>query len=184
MRPRPARPLPTTRFTVGLGRCSVAHGVLLRQLGCHRYGQRRRWGRPHAPGWTSPAGRQAGGCACALVVSVRAVGPPAVGCIWQLACPPQAPLHKALLLAPPHLAGGQYDYISTFSASPDVGGFDKLCLRPGQGGLFAQCMTAGGLGRPGMLLPPAPPLSGSCLCRPPTCMHTTPTICETPAIGC
>ncbi|KAL4427326.1 hypothetical protein ABPG77_003235 [Micractinium sp. CCAP 211/92] len=41
--------------------------------------------------------------------------------------------------------GGQYDYISAFASSPDVGGFNKLCVRPGQGGFFAQCMTAGAL---------------------------------------
>jgi len=38
---------------------------------------------------------------------------------------------------------GTYDFISTFSSSSQVGGFNKVCIPPGElEGAYAQCMTA------------------------------------------
>ncbi|PSC71772.1 T9SS C-terminal target domain-containing [Micractinium conductrix] len=41
--------------------------------------------------------------------------------------------------------GGEYDYVSTFKNSPSLGGFNKLCIKPG---VFAQCMTAACYNKP------------------------------------
>lgn len=40
--------------------------------------------------------------------------------------------------------GGAYDLVSTYSESPNIGGFDKVCVKgvDGANGFYAQCMTA------------------------------------------
>ncbi|KAL4440240.1 hypothetical protein ABPG75_003241 [Micractinium tetrahymenae] len=77
-------------------------------------------------------------CGCIIPTAANGLGNNSLtpGCGYLNA----TPICKAI--ADNTIYGGQYDYISTFTASPDVGGFNKLCVRPGQGGLFAQCMTA------------------------------------------
>lgn len=56
--------------------------------------------------------------------------------------------------------GGQYDYISTFTKSAQVGGFNKLCLAPkGMQGMFAQ---VGGCGMLAARLLAGGPAAAAC----------------------